>query len=292
MFARREFLQLAAGAGLCPFAPRLQRILSADETPRPEPQFGLVTYLWGRDWDLPTLIGNCENTGVLGVELRTTHAHSVEPSLSATEREEVKRRFDDSPVECVGIGSNERFDNPDPEVVRQAVDATREFLKLSHDVGSSGVKVKPDRFHDGVPHEQTIAQIASTLNELGRFADDLGQQVRLEVHGQCAELPTIKNIVDAAEHPAVTVCWNSNPTDLAGDGLEHNFDLVRDRFGETLHVHTLDDPEYPYARLFELMIATEYAGWVLLEAGGEPADRLAALRQQRQLFDELLDRAL
>jgi sugar phosphate isomerase/epimerase len=153
------------------------------------------------------------------------------------------------------------------------------------------VKVKPNSFHNGVPHEQTIAQIAAALNELGQFAGDLGQQVRLEVHGQCAELPTIKAIMDAADHPRVAVCWNSNPTDLAGEGLEHNFRLVRERFGETLHVHALDDPDYPYADLFRLLVETEYSGWVLLEASGEPDDRLAALRQQRQLFEELLARA-
>jgi sugar phosphate isomerase/epimerase len=203
----------------------------------------------------------------------------------------VKRRFDDSPVTCVGIGSNERFDSPDPQVVRQAINATREFVVLSHDIGSSGVKVKPDRFHDGVPHEQTIAQIAAALHELGEFADGYDQQIRLEVHGACAELPTIRAIVDAADHPRVAVCWNCNSTDLAGEGLEHNFRLVRDSFGRTLHVHALDDPDYPYQELFNLLVDTEYNGWVLLEASGEPEDPLAALVEQRKLFEDRLAHA-
>ena len=41
-------------------------------------KFGLVTYQWGKDWDLPTLITNCERTGYHGIELRTQHAHGVE----------------------------------------------------------------------------------------------------------------------------------------------------------------------------------------------------------------------
>ena len=69
--------------------------------------FGLVTYQWGRDWDLPTLIANCEETRVLGVELRTTHAHGVEPRLNAGQRREVKKHFDGSPVTLVGLGSSE-----------------------------------------------------------------------------------------------------------------------------------------------------------------------------------------
>ncbi|MHC4501379.1 MAG: sugar phosphate isomerase/epimerase, partial [Planctomycetota bacterium] len=74
-----------------------------------EMRFGLVTYLWGKDWDLPTLIKNCETTKVLGVELRTQHAHGVESSLSAQQRREVKKRFANSPVVLVGLGTNFAF---------------------------------------------------------------------------------------------------------------------------------------------------------------------------------------
>ena len=41
-------------------------------------KLGIVTYNIGKDWDLDTLIANCEGTGFDGVELRTTHAHGVE----------------------------------------------------------------------------------------------------------------------------------------------------------------------------------------------------------------------
>ena len=45
-------------------------------------KLGIVTYMWGADWDLPTLIKNCEATGFEGVELRSTQKHGVEPSLT------------------------------------------------------------------------------------------------------------------------------------------------------------------------------------------------------------------
>jgi sugar phosphate isomerase/epimerase len=289
VFNRREFVQfgmlgLAATVG----GASRSRGFAADEPAGETMRFGLVTYLWGRDWDLPTLIANGTETGVLGVELRTTHAHGVEPGLNSQQRREVRSRFEDSPVVCVGLGSNERFDDPDPAVVKKAIDASKEFIVLSHDIGSSGVKVKPDRFHDGIPREKTIEQIGKSLNELGEFAEGYGQQVRLEVHGQCAELPTIKAIMEVADHRNVYVCWNSNATDLVGEGLEHNFKLVRDRFGETLHVHQLDDAKYPFADLFKLLVKSEYTGWALLEASGDPPDRVAALREQRELFEKLV----
>src|SRR5207244_918461 len=45
-------------------------------------KLGLVTYLWGKDWDVPSLIANCGQAKIYGVELRTQHAHGVEPSIS------------------------------------------------------------------------------------------------------------------------------------------------------------------------------------------------------------------
>jgi sugar phosphate isomerase/epimerase len=286
---RRDFLKASGAAvGAALLAPTATAF---GARPGDRMAFGLVTYLWGQDWDLPTLIANCQAAGVLGVELRTEHAHGVEPRLNAQQRAEVAARFADSPVTLVGLGSNERFDHPDPQALHRAIEATKAFIVLSHDVGGTGVKVKPDSFHQAVPREKTIEQIGRALNEVGQFGMGYGQQIRLEVHGQCAELPTIKAIMDIADHENVAVCWNSNRQDLAGEGLEHNFRLVRQRFGDTVHVRLLDDPNYPFQQLIDLLVRTDYAGWVLLEAATKPADRVAALTEQRNLFDRMMRNA-
>ncbi|MCH2376323.1 MAG: sugar phosphate isomerase/epimerase [Planctomycetes bacterium] len=269
----------------------LPSLMASSETRGSKMQFGLVTYLWGKDWDLPTLLHNCEASKVLGVELRTTHAHKVERDLNAKQRAAVKARFADSPVELVGIGSNERYDNPDPAVVKKAIDATNAFTKLSHDVGGSGVKVKPDRFHDGVPREKTIEQIGRSLNAVARYAADYGQQIRLEVHGQCAHLPTIRQIIDVADHSNLAVCWNSNDQDLEGKGLRHNFHLVKHRFGKTAHVREFNVGKYPYQQLVDLFVQLDYDGWILLEARTKPEDPIAALIKQRELFSMLVKKA-
>ena len=60
-------------------------------------KLGLVTYNMAKDWDVPTIIEKCVETGFKGVELRTTHAHGVEVELSPSERAAVKRQFHDSP---------------------------------------------------------------------------------------------------------------------------------------------------------------------------------------------------
>lgn len=290
--SRREFLAGTARTAAGVLATgALASCTTLQTSPGSRMRFGLVTYLWGKDWDLPTLISNCEKSKVLGVELRTTHAHGVEPSLNAQQRTEVRKRFADSSVVLLGPGSNECFDDPDPAKLAQAIETTKAFVMLSHDVGGSGVKVKPNSFHEGIPHAQTIEQIGRSLNTVGKFAADYGQQIRLEVHGQCAELPTMKAIMDVADHPGVGVCWNSNEQDLLEKGLEYNFNLVRNRFGDTAHVRELDIGEYPYQELMNLFVKTDYTGWILLEARTKPADRVKALAEQYAIFRRMVAKA-
>ncbi|QGQ26542.1 TIM barrel protein [Gimesia benthica] len=286
-YSRRDFLKTSALGGMLVMGGGLPALARAEEK-KAQAQYGLVTYQWAKDWDLPTLLKNCETANVLGVELRTTHKHGVERDLNKNERREVAKKFMDSPVTLVGIGSNERYDNPDADVLKQAKEATKEFIKLSHDVGGTGVKVKPDSFHKNVPEEVTIEQIGKSLNEMGAFGADYGQQIRLEVHGKCAHLPTIRKILDVADHPNVAICWNCNKQDLEGAGLDANFAMVKDRLGDTTHIHDLIHNPYPHKRFFELMAGANYTGWLMLEEGKLPkGDPVAALAEQSKLFDKM-----
>lgn len=281
---RRRFLQntaLAAGASIAPAA-------FAKPLPGSKMKLGLVTYLWGQHWDLDTIIKNCTASGVLAVELRTEHAHGVQPTISKAQRMEVKKKFADSPVICLGPGTNQHYDEPNPAKLKANIEGTKEFLQLSHDIGATGVKVKPNSFHDGVDRQVTIEQIGKSLNEVGKFAGDLGQQIRVEVHGSCCELPTMKAIFDIADNPNVAMCWNSNDKDLNGKGLDHNFNLVKDRFGATAHIRELNVGSYPYQQLMDLFVAMDYDGWVSLECRTKIKDGVKALTEQRELFEQMV----
>jgi sugar phosphate isomerase/epimerase len=252
-------------------------------------RFGLVTYLWGKDMDLPTLIDVCEKAQIAGVETRTQHKHGVEPTLSKSERLEVKKRFADSPVELVGYGSNAQFHENDAAKVKANIELTKQYVQLMHDCGASGVKVKPNGFVADVPREKTIEQIGKAFNQVAAYGAEYGQEIRVEAHGRgTSELPVMKAIFDVADHPNVGVCWNSNDVDLTGKGLEHNFDLVKDRFGATVHVRELNDGAYPYAKLMKMLGNIKYTGWILLEARTDPKDKVAALIEQREVFEKMV----
>jgi len=274
-----------AGIGLAVMNPFLAYSSSGNSGMK----FGLVTYQWGKDWDLPTLIANCEKTGYHGVELRTQHAHCVETNLNALQRTEVKKRFDYRPVSCIGYGSNFEYHSPDPMKLRENILQTKEYIKLCKDIGATGIKVKPNNLPAGIPKEKTIAQIADALNEVGKFARDFGQMIRVEVHGRLtAELPNMRDLFEQVTEPNVRICWNSNDSDLLPPGLMGNFDMVKKWLGDTVHVRELNIGEYPYQKLFNLFAGIRYDGWILLEARTEPKDRIAAMKEQLSLFNKLI----
>lgn len=252
-------------------------------------KLGFVTYQWGKDWDVDTLVKNLSASGILGVELRVEHAHKVSPALTKEERMQVRKKFSDSPVKIVGMGTNQQYDYIEPQLLKESIEQTKAFFQLSHDIGGSGVKVKPNQFRPGVDHKKTIEQIGLALNELAKYGADMGQQLRLEVHGnETQELPNIKAIMEVANHPNATVCWNCNPQDLIGEGLEANFNMVKNRFGDICHVRELNDTSYPYQDLMNLFVKNKYEGWVLLECRTNPADKVKALIEQREIFEKMI----
>jgi sugar phosphate isomerase/epimerase len=285
--SRRQFIQTSLGAGAA--LAFLRDFPELSERAGSGMKMGFVTYLWGQDWDLPTLISNCEKSGLLGIELRVDHAHKVEINLTPAQRAEVKKRFADSPTICVGYGANYEYHSPDPVQLKKNIDGTKEYIKLCKDIGATGIKVKPNGIPTDVPGEKTIAQIAAALNECGKFAQDYGQLVRVEVHGNVSqEIPNMKAIFEQVTEKNVKMCWNCNDQDLLPPGLETNFNSVKKYFGDTVHIRELNDGNYPYQDLFNLFTGMKYKGWILLEARTNPKDKVAAMKEQLALFNQMI----
>lgn len=247
-------------------------------------KLGLVTYNLAKDWDVDTIIKNCEATGFEGAELRTTHKHGVEPTLSKAQRTEVKKKFDDSRVKLVSLGSTCSFQSPDPAEVERNIQTARQFCELAHDVGAIGVKVRPNGFPPDVPHEKTLDQIGHALTKCGDIARDNGVEIWLEVHGRGTQEPkNIYRIMTAADHPAVGICWNSNPPDIIGGSVRENFDLIGPWL-RSCHIHELWDAEYPYHELFALFRSVGYNRYTFAEIQGS-CEPIRLMHYYRKLWE-------
>ena len=123
----------------------------------------------------------------------------------------------------------------------------------------------------------------------GNIASDLGQVVRVEVHGdKTQEIPNMKAIFEQVTEKSVKMCWNCNDQDLLPPGLEANFHSVKKWFGDTVHVRELNVGDYPYQQLMNLFAEMKYKGWILLEARTEPEDRIAAMKEQLEVFNAMI----
>lgn len=231
-------------------------------------KLGLVTYNMAKDWDIETIISKCEAHGYAGVELRTTHAHGVEPHLSAGERQQVKQRFADSDVRLVGLGTVCEYHAIDPAEVRRNIDTTIDFVKLAADVGAIGVKVRPNQFQEkaGVPREKTIEQIGKALRECGEAAEDYGVEIWLEVHGSTRRPDHIRQILNIADHPSVGACWNSNPDEPENGSIARWFAMLRPLI-RSCHITDLTNL-YPWRELFSLLKDAGYSRYTLAEIPG------------------------
>jgi sugar phosphate isomerase/epimerase len=284
--SRRRFLHTVAATSVL---PALFRRSAAAEQAFGGGQFklGTVTYNLAKDWDVPTIIKNCEATGFEAVELRTTHKHGVEPNLGAAERAEVKKRFADSKVRLLSLGSVCEFHSRDQAVVRKNVEECRRFLELARDLGCLGVKVRPNGIPKDVPEEKTIAQIGAALNECGKIGSDVGVEIWVEVHGQdSAHPPRCAGMMQACNHPSVGLCWNSNPTDLMdGKSVKPSFDLLKPWI-RNCHINELWNEQYPWREFFTLLREAGYSRYTLAEIP-ETTDPIRLMKYYRGFWREL-----
>lgn len=284
--SRRSFIQTAT-LGIAALTPGISKanvieMKSVVRRINPPLKLGLMTYNMGKDWDIETIIKNCTETGLVHAELRTTHKHGIELSLSKQERAEVKKRFEDSSLEAISLASAFKYHFTDQEELRQNIEGTKEYLQLAADVGAIGIRVFPDAFPEGVSREKTMEQIGKALAEVGQFGYNVGVDVRVCVHGNgTGNVPIIKKIIDYSNSDHVYVNWNCMASDAEGEGLTKNFNMVKNRI-RGVHMHELYS-NYPYRDFLQLLRDSSYKGYCNIEIS-ESSDPIRLMHYYRTLF--------
>lgn len=294
-FTRNEFLKTAGlsltGALLPGYSTKAENSKFSHQNPSANPKplkLGLMTYNIGKDWDIETLIENCSQTGFKHIELRTTHKHGVEVSMNKNQRSEVKKRFEDSPIEAISLASAFSYHHPDQSELKNHIEGTKAYLQLAADVGGQGIRVFPNALPEGVDREKTMKQIGKSVAELGLFGHNLGVEVRLEEHGQDTDnIPVIKKIIDYADSPYVYVIWNSSPNDVLEEGLEAHFNMVKDRI-RCVHLRELFNG-YPWRKFFSLLRQSGYEGYLDAELSEQSCEPIRMMNNYHTLFLALQD---
>ena len=256
-------------------------------------KLGLMTYLVGSKWDIETIIKNCKEAQFEHVQLRTTHAHGVEVTLTSAQRAEVKKRFIDAGL-AISLASAFQYHSTDTSELRRNIEGTKQYLQLAADVGALGIRVFPNAVPaDGDPsREKILEQIGKSVSECATTGYNLGVQVRLEEHGQgTANIPVIKKILDYAHNPNVWIIWNNSDSDYTGKylpkgyegmSLEDQFNLVKGRIGN-VHLRELYT-DYPWRKLFSLLSKSGYKGYLDIELSDESCEPVRMMKNYRVGF--------
>jgi sugar phosphate isomerase/epimerase len=251
-------------------------------------RLGAVTYNVLKDWDVETIITKLEEAGGFeGVELRTSHKHGVEPTLTPAERTAVRRRFERSKIRLVSFGTTCEFHSPDAAVRKSQVQTGVQFVDLAHDTGALGIKVRPNALPKEVTPETTVGNIARSLRELGDYGASRGIEIWLEVHGRETSAPDIcARIMRETKHANVGLCWNSNggPPEVVNGSVKESFALLKPWI-KHVHINELAN-EYPWRELFVLLRQAGYDRYTLMEAQ-ESKEPERFLRWYRALWKEL-----
>lgn len=297
---RRNFIQAAAVSAAAAALPARAKGAPAPQTVggtfvlnKNPLKLGLMTYQVGQSWDISTIIKNCKETRFEHVQLRTTHKHGVELTLTAPQRAEVRQRFIDAGL-AISLASAYQYHDTDPAVLRKNIEGTKQFLQLAKDVGALGVRVFPNGVPDeGRPdREKILEQIGKSVSECASTGNDLGVQLRMEEHGNgTSNIPTVRKILDYANNPHVWIIWNCSPSDHTGQGLpkgsegmsfEAQFNLVKGRIGN-VHLRELHT-EYPWRQLFSLLNTSGFKGYCDVEVSPESAEPVRFMHNFRALF--------
>jgi sugar phosphate isomerase/epimerase len=289
-FDRRSFL--AAG----PLAALAVPAATAREEGEKKPlkfRLGMVTYNVAATWNVPTILKVCKATGISPVELRTSHKHGVEPSLTKEERAEVRKRFSDAGVEIWGCGTTCEFHSPSEAEVKKQIETCKRFVELAADIGGKGVKVRPNNLPKGIEPAKTLEQIGKALIPCGKAAADAGVEIWVEVHGHGTQHPPhMKTIMEHANHPKVGVTWNSNQADIKDGSVAEYFKLLAPWI-RSCHINEIykdTTGRYPYRELFTLLRGIGYDRVTLIEIGRSWPDSDAGtemLRYYKALWQEL-----
>ena len=247
-------------------------------------RIGLMTYNLAKDWDIDTIIKNCKETAFEHVELRTTHAHGVEVTLTKAQRKEVRKKFEDAGIK-ISLASAFMYHFEEQQKLRENIEGTKEYSILAHDVGAIGIRVFPNAIlvDKGIPEEKTLEQIGKALAEVGEFAHDYGVEIRVCNHGKGTnDVVRIKKVFDYSGSKHVYLNWNCDGTDIEGVGFQAKFDMVKERI-RNVHMHELTDETYPYRKLFALLRDCRYRGYCDAEIQASP-EPIRLMKYYRALF--------
>lgn len=234
----------------------------------------LLTYLLGKDMELPELLSVCRSARIDGVEFRCElgHRHGVELERTAQERKDIRERCEavHIPIACLATGC--KFEYADAEKRQEDVDRAKQYLDLAADLGAPRIRVFGNAFpEEGITRAAVVENVGAALREIAEHGAVRDVDVCLEMHGDFYWWEHTLNAVRIADHPRVGVVHNCDPREMKFGPIANFYDPLKS-YIRHVHMHDLENG-YPYKALMAMLKRDGYSGYFSLEAGASEEPR-------------------
>ena len=255
-------------------------------------KLSLDTYSIGTELSLRDLLELLPATGFAGVEFRceANQKHGVEPEITSAERRQIRALLSGAGLEVSCLSTSQRFDSPDPAVRQAVIQRVKQFVDLAADLGCGRIRTFGNDFPAGIPKPDVIRYVGEALRTCGEYAQDKGVDVLLEMHGQFYYWEYCLSAVQAADHPNVAINYNCDVRDLVDGSVAYTMGQIKD-YVRHVHLHELEEPQFPYKELFRILKGWGYAGFCSLEEDHREGGAKRVIALYAALYRELVAQA-
>lgn len=279
MITRREFIEstaiaLAAASTHIRATSALPTLSSPARLP-----LGFSTLGCPR-WDWTKVLEFADAHGYAAIELRGLQMQmdlTKCPEFALTQIDETLRRIAAHGLRISDLGASANMHETDAIQRAAAMNEARRFIDLARALHAPYVRVFGNKYVEGMPRDQLLEHIARGLRELGDYAGERGVTVLLESHGDFTDSPTLRELMERANSPAVAILWDAHHT--FAFGKEAPEQTVRQLGRWIRHTHLKDSVpagndrkyvltgtgEVPVRRQIETLVRAGYTGFYSFE---------------------------
>ncbi len=124
---------------------------------------------------------------------------------------DVKQQLADRGLTVVCLGASARMHDLDAA----QLDEVGRYIDLARALGTPYVRVFGDRYVNGESREATRERIAANFRKVGERAHSQGVTLLIESHGDFTDSPSLLEILQRADSPAVALLWDAHHTSVA-----------------------------------------------------------------------------
>jgi sugar phosphate isomerase/epimerase len=255
------------------------------------------------EWDLPTILKSAAKLGYHGLEPRAEadHKHGIELSLSAAERADVRRRFEDAGLAVGCVATSVRFSTADAAERAKMREQAKAYVDLAADLGSARVRVFGGAIPEGVEKEACKGYVAESLAQIGPYAAERGVWICLETHDAFSRAKDVGETLAKAGVAGLAAAWDWQHPFTQGETVEQSYgylegtvqhthvhDVVKKAGGGTQIVH-MGEGVLPLEQIVSLLKRGGYGGYLSMECWtdlGPPEEALPRYVKALRELDE------